>query len=110
MNHDFLTANFDERRATKNGSCWWLKRGVGGRRRVDYSIFGNVSDIRRRTKTHGNKVLKSRSTIPKSERKEEKGENFYTTQQRQLQIFVKKKQARGSGTLLFCHCGGCHQM
>ena len=54
--------------------------------------------------------MKGRSTIPKSERKEEKGENFYTTQQRQLQIFVKKKQARGSGTLLFCHCGGCHQM
>ena len=42
MNHDFLTANFDERRAAKNGSCWWLKRGVGGSRRVDYSIFGNA--------------------------------------------------------------------
>ena len=50
----------------------WLKRGVGGRRRVDYSIFGNAGDIRRGTKTHGNKVLKSRSTIPKSERKKKK--------------------------------------
>ena len=75
---------------------------------LDYSIFGNTGEPKHREI----KVLKSRSTaIPKSERIKEKGENFHTTQQRQLQIFVKKKQARGrSGTLLFCHCGGCHQM